>query len=65
MGFLTIVSISNDFWHEIAKDPEFAISQIGVGMNYGTGSTSPLNDVQRAERRDDRQYVRQPAHRCG
>lgn len=35
MGFLTNVSISNDFWHEIAKDPDRLIEAISIGMNDG------------------------------
>jgi hypothetical protein len=35
MGFYTNVTTSNDFWHEIAKDPERLVEAISVGMNYG------------------------------
>lgn len=35
MGFLTNVSISNDFWHEIAKDPQRLVDAIAIGMNEG------------------------------
>lgn len=55
MGFLTIVAISNDYWHEMTRNPEYLVQQIGVGMNYGTGSTSPLNDVHRAEHQNENQ----------
>lgn len=35
MGFLTNVSISNDFWHDIAKDPQKLVDAISIGMNDG------------------------------
>jgi hypothetical protein len=35
MGFVTNISISNDFWHEIAKDPQKLVDAISVGMNDG------------------------------
>jgi hypothetical protein len=35
MGFLTNVSISNDFLHEIAKDPQGLVEAIYIGMNEG------------------------------
>jgi hypothetical protein len=38
MGFLTNVSISNDFWHQIAKDPQKLVDAISIGMNDGTES---------------------------
>jgi hypothetical protein len=38
MGFLTNVSISNDFWHEIARNPQKLVDAITIGMNDGTES---------------------------
>lgn len=35
MGFYTNVTISNDFWHDIAKDPQKLVDAISVGMSYG------------------------------
>lgn len=35
MGFLTNVSISNDVWHDIAKDPQRLVDAINIGMNEG------------------------------
>jgi hypothetical protein len=42
MGFQTIVSISNDFWHKIAKDPQKLVDAISVGMNSGAGELGPI-----------------------
>lgn len=41
MGFLTNVSISNDFWHEIKADPQKFVDAITIGMNDGV--EGPLN----------------------
>lgn len=38
MGFLTNISISNDFWHDIQKDPKRLVDAITVVMNDGTNS---------------------------
>lgn len=38
MGSLTNVSISNDFWHEISRNPQKLVDAIGIGMNDGTES---------------------------
>jgi hypothetical protein len=35
MGFYTNVSISNDFWHEIAREPKKLVDAISIGMNEG------------------------------
>lgn len=35
MGFLTNVSINNDFWHIIERDPQGLVDAIRTGMNYG------------------------------
>jgi hypothetical protein len=43
MGFVTNVSISNDFWYEISKDPQKLVDAIGIGMNYGIDG--PLTDA--------------------
>lgn len=43
MGFLTNVSISNDYWHAIAKNPEKLVDGIGWAMNYGINS--PIRDT--------------------
>lgn len=43
MGSLTNISISNDFWHEIAAKPERLVNGIRRAMNYGTNS--PLRDT--------------------
>lgn len=43
MGFLTNVSISNDYWHNIAKDPQKLVDAISVMMN--DGMDSPLGDA--------------------
>jgi hypothetical protein len=50
MGFLTNISISNDFWHTIKKDPEKLVDAIGVWMNHG--SNSPVGEVLDAQRRE-------------
>src|SRR5688572_16069897 len=43
MGFYTNVSISNDFWHNIAKDPDALVAAISTGMNYGIDG--PLSEA--------------------
>jgi hypothetical protein len=43
MGFSTNVTISNDFWHDIKKDPERLVEYIGRAMNDGTNS--PLREA--------------------
>jgi hypothetical protein len=48
MGFLNNVSISNDYWHTIAKDPQKLIEGISWAMNEGTNS--PLRDALDAKR---------------
>lgn len=35
MGFSTNITISNDFWHEIAADPQKLVDAIAVAMNDG------------------------------
>lgn len=44
MGFSTNVTIQNDFFHDIAKDPQALVDAIQIGMNYGTGH-SPLRET--------------------
>jgi hypothetical protein len=57
MGFLTNISISNDFWHEIAKDPQKLVDAISVGMNDGIDG--PLFEVFQGGRWSKRaEYVR-------
>lgn len=54
MGFLTNVSISNDFWHEIAKNPQRLVDAISVGMNDGIdGPNFAAFDGGRYSRRAD------------
>lgn len=45
MGFLTNISISNDFWHTIKDDPQKFIDAITIGMNSGAGSPGPLSET--------------------
>jgi hypothetical protein len=43
MGFVTNISISNDFWHKIAEDPQRLVNAISSGMNYGIDG--PLSEA--------------------
>lgn len=45
MGFSTNVTISNDFWHDIAKDPQKLVDAIQEGMSEGAGGESPISDT--------------------
>lgn len=57
MGYLTNVSISNDFWHEIAKDPEKFVETISVMMNYGQNSPlADMIDIRSGRNPDERRY---------
>lgn len=38
MGFSTNITIQNDFWHNIAEDPQALVEGIARGMNDGTNS---------------------------
>lgn len=53
MGFLTNISISNDYWHEIKRDPKKLVDAISIGMNDGI--EGPIN-VALGEREDARSY---------
>lgn len=45
MGFSTNITIQNDFWHEIAKDPQKLVDAITIGMNDGAGGGNPISDI--------------------
>ena len=47
MGFSTNITIQNDFWHEIYRDPQKLADAILVGMNEGQGD--PLAEVSAAK----------------
>jgi hypothetical protein len=51
MGFLTNVSISNDYWHEISRKPQQLADAISIGMNYGIDS--PLHKAINAKYEKD------------
>lgn len=60
MGFSTNITIQNDFFHEIAKDPQRLVDAIGIGMNSGAGGNTPLSDALDAKRdRGREQWKRQ------
>lgn len=59
MGFYTNITISNDFWHTIAKDPQALVEYIGWAMNYGTNSP---RDEAFSERPAADDYSRQHRH---
>lgn len=58
MGFLTNVSISNDFWHTIAKNPQALVDYIGRAMNDGT--RSPLREA--LDEKYDRPHRKEYGH---
>jgi hypothetical protein len=58
MGFLTNISISNDFWHEIARDPQKLVDAISIGMSDGTETV--LGETLDAY--SDQEYRRQHRH---
>lgn len=60
MGFYTNVTFSNDFWHNIAKNPDKLLAAISVMMNYGMNS--PLGEM--VDLRYDR-YKHDRARECG
>jgi hypothetical protein len=43
LGFYTNITISNDFWHDIQKDPKKLVEGINIAMTDGT--QSPINDA--------------------
>lgn len=56
MGFLTNISISNDFWHTIAADPDKLVGAISIGMNYGTDGPLSTTFYERDEREGKDSY---------
>lgn len=65
MGFQTIVSISNDFWHEIAKNPDKLVQAISIGMNDGAGEVGPIAEALNARETNDnmRRYAHELRYR--
>lgn len=58
MGFSTNITISNDFWHDIAKKPQALVDSISVAMNEGTDSPIAQAFEANDARASYRDYVR-------